>query len=56
MLMVRLDPNCAQLVPSNDAYPLNVLPLRTSFTQYGNPLTAPPCAVVVPPVLARDQQ
>jgi hypothetical protein len=56
MLMVRLDPNCAQLIPSNDAYPLNVLPLRTSFTQYGNPLTAPPCHAVVPPVLARDQK
>src|SRR5262249_58846368 len=54
MLMVRLDPTCAQFTPSDDAYPLNVLPLRTSFTQYGNPLTALLCDAVVPPVLARE--
>ena len=56
MVMVRLDPNCAQLVPSTDVYPVNVLPLRTTLTQYGNPLTALLWAVVVPPVLAREKK
>jgi hypothetical protein len=54
MLMVRLDPTCTQFTPSDDAYPLNVLPLRTSLTQYGSPLTALLCDAVVPPVLARE--
>jgi hypothetical protein len=32
--MVSLDPICVQLTPSNEAYPLNVLLLLTSITQY----------------------
>jgi len=56
MLMVRLDPTCTQFAPSDDAYPLNVVPLRTSFTQYGNPFTALLCNPVVLPVLAREKK
>ena len=33
MLIVTLLPICTQFTPSAEVYPLNVLPLRTSFTQ-----------------------
>lgn len=36
MLMVCVVPTCTQLTPSPEMYPLKLLPLRTSFTQYGN--------------------
>ena len=35
MLTVMLDPACIQLTPSVEPYALKVLPLRTSFIQYG---------------------
>ena len=34
MLIVSL-PTSVQVTPSGETYPLKVLPLRTSFTQYG---------------------
>jgi hypothetical protein len=36
MLTVTLVPDCTQFTPSGDAKPVKVLPLRTSFTQYGS--------------------
>ncbi len=35
MLTVTLVPDCTQFTPSVEVYPVNVVPLRTSFTQYG---------------------
>jgi len=36
MEMVWVVPTCVQFTPSGEAYPLKLLPLRTSFTQYGS--------------------
>jgi hypothetical protein len=36
MLIVWLVPTCTQFTPSTELYPLNTLPLRTNFTQYGS--------------------
>jgi len=33
MLIVALAPTCNQFMPSDDMYPLKMLPLRTTFTQ-----------------------
>jgi len=35
MLIVTLVPTCAQSAAFIDVYPVNVFPLRTTFTQYG---------------------
>jgi hypothetical protein len=51
--MVCAAPICDQFIPSIDEYPVNVLPLRTSFTQYGSATVLVCCAVVFPPVLFR---
>ena len=57
MLIVWLAPTCVQFTPSNDAYPLNVLPLRTSFTQYGSATGLGLFAdVLPPPVLSRSSK
>jgi hypothetical protein len=42
MLTVTLVPDCTQFTPSIEVYPVNVLPLRTSFTQYGKVVTYAP--------------
>src|SRR5579863_990278 len=57
MLIVTLVPICTQFTPSAEVYPLNVLPLRTSFTQYGSVTLADVLAdVLLPPVLSRSSK
>jgi hypothetical protein len=54
MVMVWGVPTCVQITPSAEAYPVKAFPMRTSFTQYGKPVTAVVCdADVEPPVVAR---
>jgi len=53
MGIVRLLPNCTQVTPSSELYPLKLLPLRTTFTQYGNVAPPPIAWLVLPPVLVR---
>jgi hypothetical protein len=54
MLIVTGEPICVQYTPSADRYPVNVFPLRTTFTQYGNPMLVAPDWLVPPPVVARS--
>jgi hypothetical protein len=57
ILIVTLVPICAQFTPSAEVYPLNVLPLRTNFTQYGSVTLADVLAdVLLPPVLTRSSK
>jgi len=55
MLTVTLVPDCTQFTPSVDVYPVNVLPLRTSFNQYGRVVEyAPFWAEMDAPVVGRS--
>jgi len=54
MLIVCVVPTCTQLTPSTDIYPLKLFPLRTTFTQYGNPPIAALAYDVLAPVLNRS--
>jgi hypothetical protein len=55
MLTVTLVPDCTQFTPSVEEYPVNVLPLRTNFTQYGRVVEyAPFWAERLPPVVGRS--
>jgi hypothetical protein len=57
MLIVTLVPICDQFTPSADVNPLNVLPLRTNFTQYGSVTLLEVLAdVLTPPVLTRSSK
>ena len=46
-------PTCVQLVPSDDLYVVNVLPLRVSLTQCGAIDTEPEVLTLVPSVTSR---
>jgi hypothetical protein len=56
ILMVWFDPSCVQFTPSADAKPLKVLPLRTTFTQYGRLSEAYPGCELLPPVEVRKSK
>ena len=53
IVIVWLVPTCTQLTPSSDAYPLNVFPLLTTLSQYGNAAVRPLDVLVLPPVVSR---
>src|SRR5579885_2662181 len=46
-------PTSVHVLPSADTYPVTVLPLRTSRTQYGTVAAGPAVCVVCPPATVR---
>jgi len=54
MLIVCVVPTCAQFTPSAEIYPLKLLPILTSFTQYGSACIAALVYEVLAPVLNRS--
>ena len=54
MLIFKLPPSCVQVTPSAEEYPLNVLPLRTSFTHRGRATMLLVEKEVPAPVLGRS--
>ena len=53
VMLIVSDPTSVQLIPSDELYPENEFPLRTTLTQYGATTLTPEVFMVPPPVVSR---